>query len=75
MQLRDTELFRQRGLIGEERRDAKSGKTVDVINPATQSVLGTVPDMGVAETRDAIEAASRAFKIWKKKTHGTGGAS
>ena len=69
MQLRDTELFRQRGLIGEEWRDAKSGKTVDVINPATQSVLGTVPDMGVAETRDAIEAASRAFKIWKKKTH------
>jgi succinate-semialdehyde dehydrogenase/glutarate-semialdehyde dehydrogenase len=69
MQLRDTELFRQRGLIGEEWRDAKSGKTVDVINPATQSVLGTVPDMGAAETRNAIEVASRAFKAWKKKTH------
>ncbi|QRM34475.1 NAD-dependent succinate-semialdehyde dehydrogenase [Microvirga sp. VF16] len=69
MQLRDTELFRQRGLIGEEWRDAKSGKTVDVINPATQLVLGTVPDMGAAETRDAIEMASRAFKVWKKKTH------
>jgi succinate-semialdehyde dehydrogenase / glutarate-semialdehyde dehydrogenase len=69
MQLRDKELFRQRGLIGEEWRDAKSGRTVDVINPATQSVLGTVPDMGAAETRDAIEMASRAFKVWKKKTH------
>ena len=69
MQLRDTELFRQRGLIGEEWRDAKSGKTDDVINPATQMVIWTFPDMGAAETRDAIEMASRAFKVWKKKTH------
>ena len=56
-------------MVGGSWQDAKSGKTVDVISPATQPVLGTVPDMGVAETRDAIEAASRAFKIWKKKTH------
>ncbi|PVE21141.1 succinate-semialdehyde dehydrogenase (NADP(+)) [Microvirga sp. KLBC 81] len=69
MQLKDTDLFRQRGLIGEAWQDANSGKTVDVISPATQSVLGTVPDMGAAETHDAIEAASRAFKVWKKKTH------
>ena len=69
MQLRDTELFRQHGLVGGSWQGAKSGKTVDVISPATQSVLGTVPDMGAAETRDAIETASRAFKIWKKKTH------
>jgi succinate-semialdehyde dehydrogenase/glutarate-semialdehyde dehydrogenase len=69
MQLKDTDLFRQRGLIGQAWQDARSGKTVDVISPATQSVLGTVPDMGAAETRDAINAASRAFKVWKKKTH------
>jgi succinate-semialdehyde dehydrogenase / glutarate-semialdehyde dehydrogenase len=69
MQLRDTELFRQHGLVSGSWQGAKSGKTVDVISPATQSVLGTVPDMGAAETRDAIETASRAFKIWKKKTH------
>jgi succinate-semialdehyde dehydrogenase / glutarate-semialdehyde dehydrogenase len=69
MQLKDRDLFRQRGLIGESWQDAGSGKTVDVISPATQSVLGTVPDMGEAETRDAINAASRAFKSWKKKTH------
>ena len=69
MQLKDRDLFRQRGLIGESWQDAGSGKTVDVISPATQSVLGTVPDMGEAETRAAIDAASRAFKSWKKKTH------
>jgi succinate-semialdehyde dehydrogenase/glutarate-semialdehyde dehydrogenase len=69
MQLKDADLFRQRGLIGETWQDARSGKTVDVINPATQSVLGTVPDMGSAETRAAIEAAARAYKTWKKKTH------
>jgi succinate-semialdehyde dehydrogenase/glutarate-semialdehyde dehydrogenase len=69
MQLKDADLFRQRGLISETWQDARSGKTVDVINPATQSVLGTVPDMGSAETRAAIEAAARAYKTWKKKTH------
>jgi succinate-semialdehyde dehydrogenase/glutarate-semialdehyde dehydrogenase len=69
MQLKDRDLFRQRGLIGESWQDAGSGKTVDVISPATRSVLGTVPDMGEAETRAAIDAASRAFKSWKKKTH------
>jgi succinate-semialdehyde dehydrogenase / glutarate-semialdehyde dehydrogenase len=69
MQLNDRDLFRQSGLVDGSWQDARSGKTVDVISPATQLVLGTVPDMGVAETRDAIEAASRVFKIWKKKTH------
>jgi succinate-semialdehyde dehydrogenase/glutarate-semialdehyde dehydrogenase len=69
MQLKDTDLFRQSGLVDGSWQDARSGKTVDVISPATQLVLGTVPDMSAAETREAIEAASRAFKVWKKKTH------
>ncbi len=67
--LKDKELFHQTGLIGGAWKTAASGKAVDVIDPATQAVIGTVPDMGSAETRAAIEAANAAFGPWKKKTH------
>ncbi len=65
----DTGLLRQQALIGGVWQDAASGKTVDVIDPASQSVFGTVPDMGGDETRTAIEAAEAAFKGWKARTH------
>jgi succinate-semialdehyde dehydrogenase/glutarate-semialdehyde dehydrogenase len=68
-QLKDKELFRQTGLIDGVWVSAASGKTVEVINPASQSPLGTVPDMSSSETRAAIDAAARAFVSWKKKTH------
>ncbi|WFU50155.1 NAD-dependent succinate-semialdehyde dehydrogenase [Sinorhizobium terangae] len=69
MKLKDKELFRQSGLIGGEWIGAASGDVVEVIDPASQAVLGTVPDMGTAETRAAIDVASAAFGPWKKKTH------
>ncbi len=65
----DAGLLRQQGLIGGVWQDATSGMTVNVIDPASQSVLGTVPDMGGKETRAAIEAAEKAFKGWKARTH------
>ncbi len=62
-------LLTQAGLIDGKWLGAASGRTVEVTNPATQAVIGTVPDMDRAETRAAIEAAERAFKPWKKKTN------
>jgi len=62
-------LFRQEGLIGGTWVSARSGKTVDVTDPASQTVIGTVPDMGGDETRAAIEAANKAYPAWKRKTH------
>lgn len=47
---------------------AKDGKTLEVLNKATHAVIGTVPDMGAAETKDAINAAQAAFPAWKAKT-------
>ncbi|MCM2450642.1 NAD-dependent succinate-semialdehyde dehydrogenase [Agrobacterium vitis] len=67
--LKDKTLLRQQGLIGGEWVDAASAKVIDVIDPATQAVIGTVPDMGVDDTRVAINSAEKAFKLWKKKTH------
>ena len=66
--LSDRGLFRQRALIAGEWRDADGGGACEVRNPATGAVLGTVPDMGAAETRRAIDAAHAAFPAWSKKT-------
>ena len=37
-------------------------------DPATTEELGTVPEMGLEETKEAIDAASKAFKTWSKTT-------
>jgi succinate-semialdehyde dehydrogenase/glutarate-semialdehyde dehydrogenase len=68
MQLKDGKLLRKQCYIDGEWRDAAGGATLDVINPATQGKLGTVPRMGTAETRAAIEAAHAALPAWARKT-------
>ncbi|MER8367782.1 NAD-dependent succinate-semialdehyde dehydrogenase [Mesorhizobium sp. M0306] len=65
----DSDLFRQQALIGGVWCDAETKGVVDVVDPASQSVLGTVPEMRENETRAAIDAAAGAFKGWKKRTH------
>ncbi|MBU2341267.1 MAG: aldehyde dehydrogenase family protein [Alphaproteobacteria bacterium] len=42
--------------------------TMDVINPATEEVVGQVPAAGQDELDRAVEAARRAFQSWKKTT-------
>ena len=68
MQLKDTQLFRQQAYIDGVWLDADSGKTINVNNPATGEILGTVPKMGAAETRRAIEAAEKALPAWRALT-------
>ncbi|RVD45652.1 NAD-dependent succinate-semialdehyde dehydrogenase [Mesorhizobium sp. M4B.F.Ca.ET.019.03.1.1] len=41
-----------------------ASRTFDVLNPATGEVLASLPDMGAAETRDAITAAHAAQPAW-----------
>ncbi|MBY4627845.1 NAD-dependent succinate-semialdehyde dehydrogenase [Rhizobium croatiense] len=67
--LRDGSLLRQQGLIDGEWCGAAAGRTIEVADPATQQVLGTVPDMDGADTRAAIAAAEKAFGPWRAKTH------
>ena len=66
--LDDPGLLRTQCLVDGRWRDADGGGTCDVTNPATGEHLGTVPDMGAAETRAAVEAASVAFPAWAKRT-------
>src|SRR5262249_3105989 len=61
-------LFRQASYIDGAWIDARGGAAIDVDNPATGEVIGTVPKLGRAETRTAIDAAARAFPAWRKKT-------
>ena len=69
MNLKDKGLLRFQGLIDGGWRDALSAATVEVLDPARESPIGTVPDMGEADTRAAIEAAERAFAPWKRRTN------
>jgi len=63
--LKDQGLFREANYIGGEWVRAESGRTIAVRNPATGEVIGTVPAMGEAETRRAIEAAAAAWPAWR----------
>ena len=67
-QLKDMGLFRQQCYINGEWVGADSKATLAVHNPADGQQLGTVPNMGAAETRRAIEAANAAWPAWRAKT-------
>src|SRR5881296_4730037 len=67
-QLKDPRLFREACYVNGQWVQAASGQSLNVDNPATGEIIGTVPKLSAAETRQAIEAANRAFPAWSKKT-------
>ena len=68
LRLKDPALLRQQCYIDGRWSDADNSATHDVNNPATGARIGTVPVMGAAETRRAIEAADKAWSAWRVKT-------
>lgn len=62
------ELFRTRCLIGGEWCNADDGRTIEVTDPGSGAVIGTVPLMGAAETARAIAAAEAALPAWRART-------
>ncbi|RKZ64189.1 MAG: succinate-semialdehyde dehydrogenase (NADP(+)) [Candidatus Parabeggiatoa sp. nov. 2] len=67
MQLTDPRLFHQQAYLNGTWVDAHQQVVIEVTNPVDNSVLGTVPNMGQAETREAIAAAHAAFPEWRGK--------
>ncbi len=63
--LKDPSLFRQANCIDGKWVQADSGRMTVVANPSTGETVGEVPALGAAETRRAIEAASRALPAWR----------
>ncbi|MHA7871674.1 MAG: aldehyde dehydrogenase family protein, partial [Hyphococcus sp.] len=47
---------------------ADDNGVIEVTNPATGETLGSVPDLGRAATRQAIDAAHEAFADWRTCT-------
>ena len=66
--LQDSSLLKTDAYINGEWCGAADSARFDVTNPATGAVIASLPDMGVAETREAIEAANAAWPAWREKT-------
>ncbi len=66
--LADTRLLRAQGYIAGEWVNSDSGKSFAVTNPASGETVGIVPDMGAVETNRAIDAADKAWPLWRDKT-------
>lgn len=69
-QLVNSDLFRDKAYINGNWCQAHDGSTFAVTNPFNGAHLANVPNMGGAETHQAIKSAHEAFKNWKKKTAG-----
>ena len=53
--------------IGGQWVDSASGKTFEVTNPAhCTKVIATVQDSNKEDIDNAVEAAAKAFKTWRK---------
>ena len=67
--LRNQDLVRDAALIGGRWiAAAEAEKTFEVTNPATGEVIAVLPDLGVEEAREAIDAAHAVQKDWAKRT-------
>ncbi len=52
-------------LIGGEWVPARSGDTIEVLNPATGEAIASVPRSGADDIADAVAAAEDAFPAWR----------
>ena len=64
--LKDPSLLRQQAFVAGAWCDADDGQTIAVTNPANGETVASVPHMGAAETKRAIDAANAAWPAWRK---------
>ncbi|KAI0830727.1 methylmalonate-semialdehyde dehydrogenase [Trametes gibbosa] len=55
-----------RNFIGGEFVESKADKWIDVVDPATQTLLTRVPETTSSEFEQAVNAASQAYKTWSR---------
>jgi succinate-semialdehyde dehydrogenase/glutarate-semialdehyde dehydrogenase len=70
--LKSGELLRQAAYI--DGQWVEASRTLEVLNPATQQLLGRIPALGAPETERAVAAAQRAFESWRRLAAGERGA-
>ena len=66
--LKDPSLLKTQACLCGEWRDARSGRTIDVTNPATGETIATVPELSAAEAHEAIAFAAVTMKAWQART-------
>ncbi|HUM07859.1 MAG TPA: NAD-dependent succinate-semialdehyde dehydrogenase [Acidocella sp.] len=52
--------------VGGEWRPARGGRTLDVVNPATEEVIGTLAHAGTDDLDEALDFAAKGFAVWRK---------
>lgn len=55
-----------KNLIGKEWCDASNGAVIEITNPATKSLIDTVPNATIEDVDRAVKIAHEAYKKWKK---------
>ncbi|WP_109419167.1 NAD-dependent succinate-semialdehyde dehydrogenase [Proteus terrae] len=68
MKITTNPYFREQGYIDGLWCNAKNDETVDVVDPATGILLGTVPNMATQEAIMAVDAAQKALPKWRALT-------
>lgn len=66
--LQDPGLLSDKAFIAGQWVSARNGATFDVLDPATGRKIAAVPDLGLDEVNQAIDAAHRAQKPWARVT-------
>ncbi len=57
-------------IIGGEEVPSGTGERIDVIDPATEETVGSVPKGSAADVDRAVEAARKSFRGWSRLTPG-----
>ena len=57
-----------KNLIGYNWKDASDGATIEVVNPATQELIDTVPNVTDEDVDVAVKVAIEEQKKWEKVT-------
>ena len=52
--------------VGGHWRAAQGGRTIDVVNPATEEVIGTLAHASTADLDEALDWAAKGFAVWRK---------
>lgn len=55
-----------KNLIGYEWKEASSGAKIEVVNPATQELIETVPNVTEEDVNEAVKVAIQEQKKWEK---------
>jgi succinate-semialdehyde dehydrogenase/glutarate-semialdehyde dehydrogenase len=67
MKITDQSLLRSQAYLNGAWIDADNATSFEVTNPANGETITSVPDLGAAETRRAIDAANDAWPAWRER--------